>query len=231
MMDPTPSSRGRTVLAVLLLGVAGVLASASSSPPPPQAAKQPAMTPTQSPAQPTVVRIEQQYRYRGVHPVHPDFGRGFCQQQGEHTEPYPPFEPELFAMVNGAWVFIGDAGDFGYDGELYWYANPHPLPESYGEDWCYYPWPHRHHFMLSGSTYDVIGGIIYFVGSFTDGFFRRIGHKRAFYRRHYRSHYLRGTLYKRHRPRYQRVGRGATRCCVPVNRGASSDPSGPARPG
>lgn len=219
-MTTLRTSAARSLLRVTLLVAGGLIASASSSTssPPPPATPRAAGTPAADPAEPSASGEEElpaEHLYRGPHPVHPDFGAGFCDRQDVHGEPYAPFEPELFARVDGAWVFTGDPSDFGYEGQAHWYANPHPLPEEYGGDWCHYPWPHRHLFELTGEGYDLIGGFVYFVGAFTDAFFRNMHHKRPFFRRHYRRSYQGGALYRRHRPRYVRLDSGRYRRLYP----------------
>jgi hypothetical protein len=82
--------------------------------------------------------------YWGPHPVPPAYGGGFDQTDGPHYRPYYPVHPELYAVHDGYYVFIGDPYFYGYDGRMTWFAGPHVMHYPWGDEICYIDGPHRH---------------------------------------------------------------------------------------
>ncbi|HEU4732708.1 MAG TPA: hypothetical protein VFT22_32655 [Kofleriaceae bacterium] len=93
--------------------------------------------------------------YVGVHPIPAGDGGGFCQIEGPHVHVYLPVHPdELYRIVGGRYLFIGDPVPFGYDGPTHAYAGRHPIPVEHlvGGDhpehddavFCYLDGPHYH---------------------------------------------------------------------------------------
>jgi|GEM_PF-6922304 len=82
--------------------------------------------------------------YWGPHPVPEGYGGGFDYTEGPHTHPYTPDRPDLYAVNDGYFVFVGDPYFYGYDGPMRWYAGPHVLRYPWGEVVCPIDGPHRH---------------------------------------------------------------------------------------
>jgi len=82
--------------------------------------------------------------YWGPHPVPAGYGGGFDYTEGPHTHPYTPDQPDLYAVHEGWFVFVGDPYFYGYDGPMRWYAGPHVLRYPWGDVVCPIDGPHRH---------------------------------------------------------------------------------------
>ncbi|HET7500513.1 MAG TPA: hypothetical protein VFK02_05900 [Kofleriaceae bacterium] len=117
--------------------------------------------------------------YVGVHPIPAPEGGGFCDIEGPHVHLYLPVHPdELYRVVGGRYLFIGDPVPFGYDGPTHVYAGRHPIPvdlivhadppephASHDPVFCYLDGPHYHiyapppgpSFVLRGDAYWYVG--------------------------------------------------------------------------
>jgi hypothetical protein len=96
-----------------------------------------------------------QIAYVDVHPIPTDAGGGFCNIEGPHVHVYrPEHADELYRVVGGSYLFIGDPVPFGYDGPKHAYYGRHPIPvdelvakphtEHDGGVYCYLDGPHYH---------------------------------------------------------------------------------------
>lgn len=96
-----------------------------------------------------------QIGYVDVHPIPAEAGGGFCNISGPHVHIYQPeHADELYRVVAGSYLFIGDPVPFGYDGPKHAYYGRHPIPvdelvakqhaEHDGSVYCYLDGPHYH---------------------------------------------------------------------------------------
>ena len=96
-----------------------------------------------------------QIAYVDVHPIPAEAGGGFCNISGPHVHIYrPEHVDELYRLVGGSYLFIGDPVPFGYDGPRHAYYGRHPIPvdelvskphaEHDGGVYCYLDGPHYH---------------------------------------------------------------------------------------
>jgi hypothetical protein len=123
------------------------------------------------PARPT-----KQVMYASVHPVPPHEGGGFCNIEGPHVHLYrPDHADELFRVVGGAYLFVGDPVPFGYDGSKHAFYGPHPIPvdeivagphaEHDGAVFCYLEGPHYHIYVPPPTLkFTERGGAYWYVG-------------------------------------------------------------------
>ena len=99
--------------------------------------------------------VATQIAYVGVHPIPVEAGGGFCNIEGPHVHIYrPEHADELYRVVAGSYLFIGDPVPFGYDGPKHVYDGRHPIPvdelvsrehaEHDGTVYCYLDGPHYH---------------------------------------------------------------------------------------
>jgi hypothetical protein len=121
-------------------------------------------------------RATKQVMYVGVHPIPAPEGAGFCDIEGPHVHIYrPEHADELFRVVGGAYLFIGDPVAFGYDGPRHAFHGPHPIPvdeivaaphpEHDGTVFCYLEGPH-YHIYLPPPTLKFVerGGAYWYMG-------------------------------------------------------------------
>jgi len=183
---------------------------------------------TPQPVAPPQGQPARTYRYVGPHPIHADYGSGWCSTAGPHDHPYPPFDPYLFQATDQGYTFLGDPADFGYAGALYWYGGPHPIASGWGTGWCFIPWPHRHLYPPFGPSFVACGAYSCYVGPYDDWYWYYRPFYLAFYVAWYPRFYLGGTYYQTRVPAPHRPsgsvasGRGG---------GHSHGGHGPARPG
>lgn len=96
-----------------------------------------------------------QITFVDVHPIPAEAGGGFCNIDGPHVHVYrPDHAGELYRVVGGSYLFIGDPVPFGYDGPKHVYSGRHPIPvdelvpgehhEHDGSVYCYLDGPHYH---------------------------------------------------------------------------------------
>lgn len=114
--------------------------------------------------------------YVGVHPIPAAEGGGFCNIEGPHVHIYrPAHADELYRVIHGSYLFVGDPVPFGYDGPRHAYSGRHPVPvdelvrgehpEHDGAVFCYLDGPHYHiyapppglAFVLRGDAYWYVG--------------------------------------------------------------------------
>jgi len=132
-----------------------------------------------------------QYLFYGAHP---DGEGGWDTTEGPHTHDYAPFDPYLFTQENGYNYFIGDPGDFGYQGnDLYPYFGPHPVALVYGGGYCYYPGAHRHRFAPWGNRFVNSNGWLVYHGPVSPWF----NQYRGTYAQYFREVYPRRVQYVR----------------------------------
>ena len=155
------------------------------------------------------------YAYVGVHPVPYERGTGICREQGAHFHEYPPFDQYLFRESNGYFYFVGDLGDFGYDGQVYAYGSNHPIPVEFGGGYCYIPWMHRHHFappQSLASYYTYNDNYYLYTGSYDPYYYNYRDGYWGYYNGYYQTNYYGGRYWSvRPTPVYRPtvvVGRG-----------------------
>ena len=169
--------------------------------------------------------------YMGAHPIHPDFGGGFCSLGGSHSHSYAP-DPDisyLFRNLSEHWHFVGNPYWFGYTLPAYAHFGHHPIPRAHGGGWCYMDGKHHHNFTPNYSRrthYRIRDGVYYYVGQFgplynlhraryyrrTHGFHAKPMYSRYWSRRNiYKTRYGKRAqvrYYRRYKPRkYPRVRR------------------------
>ena len=117
-----------------------------------------------------------QVAYIGGHPIPAAEGGGFCDIEGPHVHVYLPVHAdELYRVIHGRYLFVGDPVPFGYDGPTHAYSGRHPIPvdelvpgdhpEHDGAVFCYLDGPHYHiyapppelAFTLRGDAYWYLG--------------------------------------------------------------------------
>ena len=121
-------------------------------------------------------RSSKQVTYVGVHPIPTPEGGGFCDIEGPHVHIYrPEHADELFRIIGGAYLFIGDPVPFGYEGPRHAFHGPHPVPvdeivagphpEHDGTVFCYLEGPH-YHIYLPPPTIKFVerGGAYWYMG-------------------------------------------------------------------
>jgi hypothetical protein len=195
------------------------------TPPPPPAAAAAPSAPAE--ALPPAPEDQQQWKYNGPHAVNAEYGTGFCNLQGVHYHPYPPFDDHLFQEQDGGYNFLGDPADFGYAGDdLSWYNAAHPIAIGFGIGWCFMSWPHRHFYRPWGPYFTGCGPYYCYSGPF-DAYYWRWRPYWAPYFSAYYPRFYRGGLYARYRTpaspgRWAHVG--------PRHGGAVGRPGGYARP-
>jgi hypothetical protein len=146
------------------------------------------------------VEQQQAYGYMGAHPVPYEAGQGFCYQGGAHFHEYPPFDQNLFRESGGWFYFVGDAGDFGYQQQMWGYQGHHPIPASYGGGYCFIDWGHRHHYAPPPSVaFNFVGGYYVYGGPWDPWYWRWRPHYTSYYGGYYRRSYY-GGIYWRTRP-------------------------------
>jgi hypothetical protein len=140
------------------------------------------------------------WQYRGPHAIHAEYGSGWCNMQGLHAHPYPPFDDHLFQEDHGAYYFVGDPVDFGYSGSTYWYNAAHPIAAGFGVGWCFIGSPHRHLYRPFGAYFAACGPYSCYTGPFDAWYW----HWRAYWSPYWASYYPRfyrsGLYYRTHRP-------------------------------
>ena len=114
--------------------------------------------------------------YAGVHPIPAAEGGGFCDIEGPHVHIYrPDHGDELYRVVGGAYLFVGDPVPFGYDGPKHAFYGPHPIPvdeivvgphsEHDGAVFCYLDGPHYHIYVPPPTlTFTERGGAYWYTG-------------------------------------------------------------------
>lgn len=178
--------------------------------PPPQQqqyAQDPDAYPQQQPqAQPVAAQPGAQgqfYAYVGAHPVPHETGTGICREQGAHFHEYPPFDQYVFRESNGYFYFVGDLGDFGYDGQVWAYGSNHPIPVEFGGGYCYIPWQHRHHFappQQQMAYYSYVDNYYMYTGSYDPYYYDYRDGYYGYYNGYYQTNYY-GGRYWSVRPR------------------------------
>jgi len=138
----------------------------------------------------------QLWRYNGPHAINAEYGQGWCNIQGPHDHPYPPFDDHLFQEDRGGYDFLGDPADFGYAGDMFWYNGPHPIAAGFGLGWCYITWPHRHIYRPFGVYFSACGPYSCYYGPF-DAWYWYWRPYWAGYWGGYYPHYYRGGRYYR----------------------------------
>ena len=193
-------------------------------PPPPAAAAAPAMPAEPLPPAP---EAQQSWKYNGPHAVNAQYGTGFCNVQGVHYHPYPPFDDHLFQEQDGGYNFLGDPADFGYAGDdLYWYNSAHPIAVGFGIGWCFMGWPHRHFYRPWGAYFSACGPYSCYYGPYDAYYWRWRGYWAPYFGAYYPRFY-RGGLYARYR---MAASPGRWAGVGPHARGALGRPGGYARP-
>ena len=146
-----------------------------------------------------------QYGYFGPHPEPYEYGQQACNEPGPHFHPYPPFDRYLFREASGYFYFIGDMGDFGYQGQMWGYQGNHPLPVEFGGGFCYIDWPHRHPFPPSSSlSFSFIGGYYSYVGVWDPAYYTYRDRWHSYFGGYYRNNYYGGRYWTvRPRPIYR----------------------------
>jgi hypothetical protein len=114
--------------------------------------------------------------YSGIHPIPAANGGGLCAIEGPHVHLYrPEHAEEMFRVIGGAYVFVGDPVPYGYEGPKHAYAGPHPVPID-GSDrdvFCYLDGPHYHAYVSPASVGFVErGGAYWYVGAWPRSFQR-----------------------------------------------------------
>jgi hypothetical protein len=169
----------------------------------------------------------------GPHPIHPEAGGGFCEEEGSHSHPYG-IDPEiayLYRQIADHQYFVGNVYEFGYQRAGFPYYGHHPL--ALGTDalyYCYIDGRHYHPFVpgVSESTvYVVRGGEYRYSGSFPSAYYdaRRIYYRtdfayrtRPLYRKYYRVYVTRRPTYARRASMtfLRQPPRGAARMMAPM---------------
>jgi len=209
------------VLALLAIALVPSLATAQDQyqPPPEQYPQQQYQPPQEAqyagqPGYDDAAMYDQQmqYGYFGPHPEPYDQGSAVCPIEGPHFHPYPPFDRYLFREANGYFYFVGDLGDFGYQGQMWGYQGNHPLPVEYGGGYCYIDWPHRHPFPPPPSMqFNFVGGYYTYAGPWDPAYWAHRAAWMGYFGGYYRSNYFGGRYWSvRPRPVYARtLGWGA----------------------
>lgn len=117
-----------------------------------------------------------QVAYVGVHPIPAAEGGGFCDIEGPHVHIYlPAHADELYRVIQGRYLFVGDPVPFGYDGPRHAYSGRHPVPvdelvpgdhpEHDGAVFCYLDGPHYHIYVPPpGLTFVLRGDAYWYLG-------------------------------------------------------------------
>ena len=150
-----------------------------------------------------------QYGYFGPHPEPYEYGQGACNEPGPHFHPYPPFDRYLFREASGYFYFIGDMGDFGYQGQMWGYQGNHPLPPEYGGGFCYIDWPHRHPFPPPVSlSFSFIGGYYAYTGIWDPAYYTYRDRWHSYFGGYYRNNYYGGRYWSVRPPAIYRPSYG-----------------------
>jgi hypothetical protein len=175
-------------------------------PPPPVRRPEPSspytLLPSETPSQPYQAAPQQapdhqHWQYNGPHAINAQYGSGWCNVQGAHYHPYPPFDDRLFQENRGGYDFLGDPADFGYTGgNLNWYSAAHPIATGWGIGWCYIPYPHRHLYAPMGAYYSMCGPYWCWGGPFDAWYWYYRPYYFGFYSAWY-PRYYRGGIYHR----------------------------------
>lgn len=132
--------------------------------------------------------------YWGPHPVPEGYGGGFDYTEGPHSHPYTPDRPDLYAINDGWFVFVGDPFFYGYDGPMRWYAGPHVLRYPWGDVVCPLDGPHRHWeystVYVAQTDYVVVDGFWVYVGLWPLWWHHdHVVYLERHWPRHYHDHY------------------------------------------
>jgi len=126
--------------------------------------------------------VAKQIAYVGVHPIPVEAGGGFCDIEGPHVHIYrPEHADELYRVVGGSYLFIGDPVPFGYDGPRHAYHGRHPIPvdelvsrdhaEHDGTVYCYLDGPHYHIYTPpSALSFVERGNAYWYTGAWTPSY-------------------------------------------------------------
>lgn len=116
-----------------------------------------AIWPTQASAQAT---------YRGLHPI--DLDGHWHLEDAEHVHDGLPVGDAPFGEVDDVLVFLGDPLAYGYDGEVWTFANAHPLPGGIS-GYCGISRAHRHPWAPEGGYRRSSNGSYRYIGAMRGG--------------------------------------------------------------
>ncbi|MBZ0116151.1 MAG: hypothetical protein K8H88_04135, partial [Sandaracinaceae bacterium] len=103
--------------------------------------------------------------YRGPHPY--DLQGHWHAEAGLHEHDTLPVGLDAFADLDGVLVFLGDPVAFGFTGDVWAFAGPHPIP--FAEAYCGLRERHQHAFPPEGAFRRETDGSYRFVGALRGG--------------------------------------------------------------